>query len=74
MQILQGRSARSDLLISNATTKLLGIQLDVLRNIDKHEVLPTHALHVGQIVMYKDSVTKQWHPAVKTSLCQEKGS
>ena len=24
--------------------------------------------------MYKDSMTKQWHPAVITSLCQEKRS
>ena len=74
MQILQGRSARSDLLMSNAARKQLGIQSEVLRNIDKHYVLPTQDLHVGKSVMYQDSVTKQWHPAVITSLCQEKRS
>ena len=74
MQILQGKSARSNLPMSNAARKQLGIQPEVLRNIEKHEVLPTHNLHVGQNVMYQDSVTKQWHPAVITSLCQEKRS
>ena len=33
-----------------------------------------HDLHVVQSDMYQDSVTKQWHPAVVTSLCQEKRS
>ena len=74
MQILQGRSARSDLQMSNAARKQLGIQPVVLRNIDKHEVLPTHDLHVGQSVMYRDSMNMRWHPAVITSLCQEKRS
>ena len=46
----------------------------MLRNIDKHEVLPTPDLHVGQSVMYQDSVTKKCHPAIITSLCQEKRS
>ena len=74
MQILPGRSARSDLPMSNSARKQLRIQPEVLRNNDKHEVLPTHNLHVGQTVMYQDSVTKQWHPAFITSLCQEKRS
>ena len=47
MQILQGGSARSDLPMSNAARKQLGIQPEVLRNIDKHEVLPILDLHVG---------------------------
>ena len=58
MQIVQGRSARSDLPMSNAARKQLGIQSEVIRNIDKHEVLPTHDLHVGQSVIHQDSVTK----------------
>ena len=74
MQVLQGRSTRSDLPMSNAARKQLGIQLEVIRNIDKHEVLPTHDIHVGQSVMHQDSVTKQWHQAVITRLCQEKRS
>ena len=64
MQILQGRSARSDLPMSNTARKQFGIQPEVIRNIDKNEVLPTNDLHIGQSVMYQDSVTKQWHPAV----------
>ena len=72
MEILQVRSARSDMPMSSAATKQLGIQPEVLRTLDKHEVLPTHGLHVGQSVMYQDSVTKWWHQAVITSLCQEK--
>ena len=45
MQILQGRSARFDLPMSNAAWKQLGIQPEVFRNSDKHKVLPTHDLH-----------------------------
>ena len=52
MQILQGRSARSDLPMPNAARKQLGTQSEVLRNSDKHEVLPTHDLHEGQSVTY----------------------
>ena len=51
MQILQGRSARSDLPMSNAVRKPHGIQPEVIGNIDKHEVLPTHDLHVGQSML-----------------------
>ena len=74
MQIVQGRSARSDFPMSNAARKQLGIQPEVIRNTDKHEVLPTHDLHVGQSVMYQYSATKQRHPAVITSFFQEKRS
>ena len=59
MQILQVRSARSDLPMSNdARKQLLGIQPEVVRNIAKHEQLPTHDLHAGQHVMYQDSTKK----------------
>ena len=44
--------------MSNAARNQLGIQPKVLRNIDKHETLPTHDLHVRQHVMYQDSVSK----------------
>ena len=60
--------------MSNAARNQLGIQPEVLRNIDKHEKLPTHDLDVGQHVIYQDSVTKQWHPVIITSLCQERQS
>ena len=71
MQILQGRSTRSHLPMSNTTRKQLGVQPEVIRNIDKHQVLPPHDLHVGQHVMYQDSTSKWWYPAVIESLCPE---
>ena len=58
MQILHGRNARSDFPMSNAARNQLGIQPEVLRNIDKHEKLPIHDLHIGQHVLYQDIVTK----------------
>ena len=71
MQILQGRNARPDLSMSNAARKQLGIQPEVIRNIDKHPVLPSHDLHIGQQVMYQGSTRKCWYPAVIDSLCPE---
>ena len=63
MQILQGRNARSDLSMSNAARKQLGIQPEVVRNNDKHAVLPTHDLHVGQDVIYQDSMKQALVPS-----------
>ena len=60
MQILQGKNARSDLPMSNAARKQLGIQPEIVRNNDKHVVLPMHDLHVGQDVMYQGSASKHW--------------
>ena len=71
MQILQGRNARSDLLMSNVARKQLGIQPDVVMKTDKHPALPTHDLHVGQQVMYQDSASKLWYPPIIESLCPE---
>ena len=71
MQILQGRNARSDLLMSNAARKQLSIQPEVDMNNNKHAVLPMHYLHVVQNVMYHDSTSKHGHPAVIQSLCFE---
>ena len=72
MQILQGRNARCDLPISNTARKQLGIKPEVIRNKDKHAVLPRPDL--GQQVMYQDSTSKHWYPAVIDSLCPEPGS
>ena len=69
MQILQGRN--TDLPMSNAASKQLGIQPEVIRNTDKHAALPTHDLHVVQQVMYQDSGSKHWYPAVIDRLCPE---
>ena len=71
MQILQGKNAGSDLPMSNATRKQLGIQPEVIRNSDKHAVLPMHDLHVGQQVIYQNSASKCWYPAVIDSLCPD---
>ena len=71
MQILQGTNVRSDLPMSNAARKQLGIQPEIVRTTDKHAVLPTNDIHVDQQVMYQDSKRKHWYPAVIGSLCPE---
>ena len=72
MHILQCRSSTSDLPMSNDDRKQLGIQTEVISNIDKYQQLPTHDLHVGQHVMYQDSTSKQWYPALIKSVSQNK--
>ena len=71
MQILTSRSARSDLPISNAARKQLGIDLENLRTKYKNEHLPSHDLYIDQTVMYQDSTSKCWFPATITKLCKE---
>ena len=71
MQILQNRCARSDLLMSNAARKQLGLQPDKLRTVYKNEHLPSHDLHIGQDIMYQDVTSKWWYPATITSLCAQ---
>ena len=71
MQVLKGRNARSDLPMSNAPRKQIGIQPEIIRTSDKHATLPTHDLNVGQHVMFQDSTSKCWYPAVIESLCPE---
>ena len=61
---LTGKGCKSNLPMSNAVRNKLGLQPEMLRNIHKHEKLPTHDLHVGQHVRYKDSTNKQWHPTI----------
>ena len=57
--------------MSNAARKQFGLGPEQLRVKGKNEQLPSHDLHLGQSVMYQDSVTKQWYPTTITSLCQE---
>ena len=57
--------------MSNAARKQLGIQPEIIRNSDQHAAIPTHDLNVGQHVMYQDSASKHWYPAVIDSLCSE---
>ena len=74
MQILQKRSARSDLPMSNVTRYQLGLNPEQLRSKYKNGHLSSNDLHLGQDVMYQDSTNKQWFPATITSLCSEPGS
>ena len=69
MQILQNRSTRSDLPISNVARQQLGLQSEKLRNVNNNAHLTSHDLHIGQEVMYQDATSKQWYPATITSLC-----
>ena len=71
MQILQSRSARSDLPMSNAARHQLGLSPEHLRSKYKNEHLPSHDLHLRQHVMYQDSTNKQWFPGTITSICSE---
>ena len=71
MQILSSRSARSDLPMSNATRKQLGLDCEDLRNKYKNEHLPLHDLHLDKEVMYQDSTSS---PATITRLCKKSRS
>ena len=66
MQILQSRSARSDLPMSNAAWQQLGLQ-----SADKHKHLPIHDYHIGQDVMFQDVTSDQWYPATIAHLFPE---
>ena len=70
MQILQQRSARSQLPMSNAAHRQLGIAVEQT-TANKTQHLPLHNLHIGQEVMYHDSVTKRWFLATIEALCPE---
>ena len=70
MQMLQQRSARSQLPMSNAAPRQLGIAAEQT-TANKNQHLPLHDLHIGQEVMYQDSVTKRWFPATIKALCPE---
>ena len=71
MQILASKSARSDLPISNAARKQLGIDCENLKIKYKNEHLPSHDLYIDQAVMYQDSTSQRWFPSTITKLCKE---
>ena len=71
VQILSSRFARSDLPISNAARKQLGIDCKDLRTKYKTENLPANDIHIVQVIMYQDSTSKCWFPATITRLCKE---
>ena len=71
MQILQRRSTKSDLPMSNVARKQLGLDPGQLINKHKNKHLPSYDLHLGQDVMFQDTTSKWWFPATITSLCSE---
>ena len=58
MQILASRSARSDLPISNAARRQLGIDCENLRTEYKNEHLPSQDLYIDIVDMHQDSEAK----------------
>ena len=71
MQILTSRSARSNLPISHAARKQLGLECGDLRTAYKNEHLPSHDLHLYQAVIYQDPTNKRWFLTTFSKLCQE---
>ena len=70
MQMLQQRSARSQLPMLNAANRQPGIAAEQI-TANKNQHLPVHNLHIGQEVMYQDSVTIRWFPATIKAFCPE---
>ena len=71
MQMLQSRTVRSQLPMSNTARKQLSLQPEQLRTKTKNEHLLSHDLCLGQNIMMQDHTNKRWYPAVITSLCKE---
>ena len=55
----------------NAARKQKGLDCEHLRTKSKNEQVPSHDLHLDQVVMYQDANDKRWYPATITRLCQE---
>ena len=70
MQMLQQRSARSQLPMSNAAQRQLGIAAEQTIT-TKNQHLPLYDLHIGQEVMCQDPITKRWFPTTIKALCPE---
>ena len=69
MQMLQ-QSARSQLLISNAARRQLGIAVEQLSS-NKNQHLPSHDFHIGQKVMCQNPITMRWFHTTIKALCPE---
>ena len=70
MQMLQQRSARSHLPMSNVARRRLGI-ITEQQPTSKNQHLPSHDFHIGQDVMCQSPITKRWFPATIKALCPE---
>ena len=64
MQMLQSRTLRPQLPMSNAARQQLGIQTEHIRTKMKNEHLPLHDFCLEQHVMMQDPASKRWSPAV----------
>ena len=69
MQMLQQRSARSQLPMSNVARRRLGIVAEQPPKKNQH--LPLHDFHIGQDVMCQSPTTKKWFPVKIKELCPE---
>ena len=69
MQMLQQRSARPQLPMSNVARRRLGIVAE--QQSSKNQHLPLHDFHIGQDVMCQSPITKRWFPATVKALCPE---
>ena len=69
MQILQGRQACTDLPLLHAAKVKMGINhilrpsAEILHVQDKSLSTPTHDIHIGQHVMYREPNDGKWYPA-----------
>ena len=70
MQMLQQRSARSQLPMSNVARRQLGIVAEQPSK-NKYQHLPSHDFHIGQEVMCQTPITKRWFPTTIKALCPE---
>ena len=70
MQMLQQRSPRSQLPMSNTACRQLGFAAEQT-SASKNQHLPLHDLHIGQEVMCQDFITMRWFPATNKALCPE---
>ena len=71
MQMLQSRTVRSQLPMSNTARQQLVLQAEKLRIKTENEHLASNDLCLGQIVMMQDPTSMRWSPAVITKLCKE---
>ena len=67
MQMIQDRSNRSQLSMSNAARGQLDLSPQQLRTKTKNDHLPSHDLCIGQDVMYQESISKRWFAVTITS-------
>ena len=74
MQIIQNRTVRSQLPMSNNARRQLDLETEKLRVKMKNENLPSLDLHLGQDVIMQDHASKRWSPEVITRLCKQPGS